>query len=91
MTDRKQFVSISRYNPTDFSIPQGSVLGTLLFLIYINDFHKAIQYCKVYHFDDDKNLFYKSKSGKNLNKLANRDIKHLNNWLSRNKSSLSVE
>ena len=40
---------------------QGSVLEPLLSLIYINDFHKTIQYCKVHHFVDDTNLLHTSK------------------------------
>ena len=95
LSDRKQFVSISGYNydlmPVDCGVPQGSVLGSLLFLIYINDLHKAIQYCKVHEFADDTNLFHTSKSLKKLNKLVNRDMKHLNNWLGANKVSLNVE
>ena len=84
LSDRKQFVSINGYNsdlmPADCAVPQGSVLGPLLFLIYINDLHKAIQYYQVHHFADDTNFFHTSKSVKNLNKQMNCDMKHLNNW-----------
>ena len=95
LSDRKQIAFINGYNsdlmPVDCGVPQGSVLGPLLFLIYINDLHKAIQYCKVHHFADDTNLFHTSKSVKNLNTQINRDMKYLNNWLSANKISLNVE
>ena len=70
LSDRKQFVSINGYNsdlmPVDCGVPQGSVLGPLLFLIYINNLYKAIQYCKAHHFADDTNLFHTSKPVKNL-------------------------
>ena len=58
------------------------VLGPL-FLIYINDLHTAIQYGKVYHFTDDKNLFHLWKPYDYM--------KYLNNWLSAYKICLNVE
>ena len=87
--NRKQFVSINCFESSTSSItcgvPQGSVLGPLLFLIYINDLHVAIKHCKVHHFADDTNLLIINKSLKRLNKLLNIDLKNLTNWLNANK------
>ena len=70
---------------------QGSVLGPLLFLLYINDLNQAIKFCKVPHFADDNNLLYLGKSIKKLNKLVNYDLKNLLYWLNANKVSLNVK
>ena len=47
-------------------VPQGSVLGPILLLIYIIDLNHAVKYCKVHHFADDTNLLYFTVQPKNL-------------------------
>ena len=89
-----KFVSINGYDSgleeIKCGVPQGSVLGSLLFLLYINDLNQAIKFCKVHHFADDSNLLYLGKSIKKLNKLVNYDLKNLLYWLNANKISLNV-
>ena len=91
---RHQFTHIkdrsSSKLPITHRVPQGSVLGPLLFLLYINDLHKAIQHSSVHHFADDTNLLYTNNSLKKINKHINHDIKHLCQWLRSNKISLNA-
>ena len=71
-------------------VPQGSVLGPLLFLLCINHLNLVIRYCKVRHFVDDTNLLYTNNSIKKLNKMLNKGLKNLTNSLNANKISLNV-
>ena len=93
LKNRNQYVSISGYESNilniNFGVPQGSVLGPLLFLIYINDLNKAIKYSKTRHFADDTNLLIRNKSLKQLQKHMNYDLRQLCHWLKANKISLN--
>ena len=70
-------------------VPQGSVLGPLLFLIYINDLHEAIPFSIVNLFADDTMLFNQNHSLKSLTNKTNIDLKCLCNWLNANLISLN--
>ena len=73
-----------------YGVPQGSILGPLLFLIYINDLSQSIKTSKIHHFADDTNLLYASSSLKDIDKKINFDLSNLVQWLRANKIALNV-
>ena len=94
LSSRQQYVSISGFNSAlafiKHGVPQGSVLGPLLFLLYINDLNLAIK-TETYHFADNTYLLHFSNSIKSLNRKVNIDLKNLNLWLAANKISLNTD
>ena len=94
LSDRKQYVSLQGFDSEPRSmlhgVPQGSVLGPLLFLIYINDLHNAIKHSHVYHFADDTNLLNINSSPNKIQRQMNLDLKNVYKWLLANKISLNA-
>ena len=58
-------------------VPQGSVLGPLLFLLYINDLPNISSKLKFYLFADDTNIYYESTDLEELEKTVNWELKLL--------------
>ena len=94
LTKRTQSVTSNGHTSDNLNItcgvPQGSILGPILFIIYINDMHNALQKCLVHHFADDTNLLFSHKNPKIIQKVMNKELKFLFDWLCANRLSLNV-
>ena len=94
MTNRKQYVSLngvpSELKQTTCGVPQGSCLGPLLFLVYINDLPIISEVLQFYLFADDTNIYYEAESMKKLETVINKELRKLDTWLIVNRLSLNI-
>ena len=89
LTNRKQYVQVngskSKYLPITCGVPQGSVLGPLLFLLFINDIVHSCPEAKLVMFADNTSVFFSSKKLAQLTAQAKETLKHLMNWFEANR------
>ena len=94
LTGRSHYVSVNGHVSTTLPItcgvPEGSVLGPLLFLIYVNGLasvSKVLKFCLV---ADDTSIYFDSDDLFTLQKVVNRELKNIKKWSDANRLSLNI-
>lgn len=94
LKNRSQACSVNGFQSTDLSItcgvPQGTILGPLLFLIYINDLPNCLSHLIPRMYADDTSLTYAGNDIDNINDNVNDDLKRVYAWLAANKLTINM-
>ena len=94
LKNRKQIVKYNQIKSKEMviksGVPQGSILGPILFLLYINDIENCSKLISFILFADDTNIFYSNKCLKTLSNIIQTEIDKVAEWLNVNKLSLNT-
>ena len=95
LCNRQQFVCINNSNSSVKNVccgvPQGSILGPLLFILYINDFRNSSKLLSFLLFADDSNIFYSHHDPQLLLNTLNTELLIVADWIKSNKLSLNLD
>ena len=72
-------------------VPQGSIIGPLLFVLLVNDLPKVTSSCSLLMYADDIVLFYSHKDVSDIERKLNQDLSSIDAWLSDNSLFLNRE
>ncbi|CAB3980033.1 Hypothetical predicted protein [Paramuricea clavata] len=82
--------TVSSFKHVPVGVPQGSVLGPLLFLIFVNDLPYCINHCEISLYADDTVIYLSSNNACDLEMKLNSDLKYLCRWFNDNLLTLNV-
>ena len=95
LTGRRQRVCVgdekSSWTNIHKGVPQGSILGPLLFTMYVNDLPKAVSQCNVKQYADDTTMFHAANSASELEAVLEKDLNSVCQWVDENKLKLNVK
>ena len=80
----------SDYSHVEYGTPQGSCLGPLLFLIFINDLHRNLIHCNDIQFADDTTIYKGHRSMRYLKWCIEIDLMNISDWFKANKLTLNI-
>ena len=83
--------TLSDFKPVNIGIPQGSILGPLLFIIFVNCLPNAVDKCKAVMYADDTSLMCKANTVSDLQIQLESCLSKVADWFKANKLTLNVE
>ena len=94
LSNRKQNVTyndiVSKTEKNNCGVPQGSILGPLIFVLYINDLSTVSEAYMSILFEDDTNVFFTGKNLQTMSTVINEELTNVQEWFYCNKLSLNV-
>ena len=95
LNNRKQYTVFNKinssYSRVNTGVPQGSILGPILFLLYINDISRCSNVLNFLLYADDTNLFVKGDNVRDLETIVNTELNFFSEWVKSNKLILNLE
>ena len=95
LSNRKQYVSVDGCASEELLLshgaPQGSFLGPRLFLVFINHLPNISKHLTFYLFAEDTNIYYESSDFTNVQKVVNRELRKVREWLEANRLALNID
>ena len=88
LESRYQVTSVENCQSTQLKVPvgvpQGNILGPLLFLIYVNDLPNCLEHCQVVIYADDTLIYFSANCCQNIEYHLNADLANLAEWFNNN-------
>ena len=95
LENRNQYVHYNGYDSDKkvvaHGVPQGSILGPLLFILYINDFSQSSDLLFSILFADDTSVFIEGTNYDKVIDIVNNELERINIWLKANKPTVNIK